>query len=31
VVNRMANNASSVARTLEKKDGLYLGLEKLVI
>jgi hypothetical protein len=31
MVNRMANNASSVARTLEKEDGLYLLLEKLVI
>src|SRR5712691_12576771 len=27
----MANNAASVARTLGKEDGLYLGLEKLVI
>src|SRR5205807_2078 len=31
VVERMANNAASVARTLGKEDGLYLGLEKLVI
>src|ERR1700676_4048724 len=26
----MANNASRVARTLEKEDGLYLVLKKLV-
>jgi hypothetical protein len=31
MVNRMANNASSVARTLEKEDGLHLGLEKVII
>jgi hypothetical protein len=27
----MANNASRVAGTLGKEDGLYLGLEELVI
>jgi hypothetical protein len=27
----VAGNTSSMARTLEKEDGLYLGLEKLVV
>jgi hypothetical protein len=31
VVERMANNASRVALTPGKKDGLHLGLEELVI
>src|SRR5258708_854486 len=31
VIEGMANNASRVASTLGKEDGLYLGLEKLVI
>src|SRR5258708_20030884 len=31
VIERMANNASRVARTLGKEDGLYLALEELVI
>src|SRR6266567_2743733 len=31
VIARMANNASRMARTLGQEDGLYLGLEKLVI
>src|SRR5258706_3169484 len=31
VVARVAHNASRMARTLGQEDGLYLGLEKLVV
>src|SRR6266700_1775575 len=31
VIARMANNASRMARTLGEEDGLYPGLEKLII